>query len=78
MTEIKMSASDKSSLTLTRVMLGNPVSLGSLRSRRIIFAISSRIMLASLSVRRDISHHIDLKIHQVSLGGQADEIHQLA
>jgi hypothetical protein len=50
----RLEVQKKQEVTLTRVMLGIPVSLGSLRSRRMIWASSVWMVLARRSVRRDI------------------------
>src|SRR6476661_10318094 len=48
------SATDRSGLTFTRVMLGMPVRRGSFSSRMMMFASSFWIVLPSISVRLDI------------------------
>src|ERR1044071_4097259 len=73
------SAIERSGLTFTRVMLGNPVRRGSCRSRMMISASSRWIVLPSISVLRDIAlQKLDLVIHQIHVSHGLHKIHQLA
>src|SRR5688572_29234498 len=77
----KTSATDRSALTFTRVMLGMPTSRGSLSSRMMMLASSFWMVLPSISVRRDMarnSQHFNLVIGQRRLRHHPDEIDQLA